>query len=39
MLRTGKHRFRLHYVKKGQILNYVTFITLILQYYKGHEIW
>ena len=28
MLRTGKLQFRLHYVKKGQVLNYVTFITI-----------
>jgi len=27
-LRTGKHQFRLHYVKNGQVLNYVTFITI-----------
>jgi len=28
MLRTGKHQFRLGYVKKGQVLNYIPFITI-----------
>jgi hypothetical protein len=28
MLRKGKHQFPLNDVKKGQVLNYVTFITI-----------
>jgi hypothetical protein len=28
MLRTGKRQFLLHYIKKGQVLNYVIFITI-----------